>query len=134
MKTKLALVFLAGLALAAVTALAGGEAEAPAENPAKQQLMQLMQQQRELRKSLYNVQKRLGLEEDQEIKQLHEAYKQAKKALDDRIMERTKLDPEGARIYEEIDALNTQISELRKQAREQRQHRDKRPDNQDPAE
>ena len=119
---------LLALVLVHTAVWAGDHPEAPTD-PAKQQLQELMKQQRELRKGLVGVQERLGLGKDQEIRQLHEAYRVAKKALDDGIAEKTKLDPEGARLYEQIDALNQQIVELRKGARPERQPREKRRNN-----
>jgi hypothetical protein len=101
-------------------------AQEAAPDTTKQESEQLHKQQRELRKNLATVQKRLKLDEDAEIAALQEAYKQARKALEERITEKTRLDPEGARLLDEIAAVDAKLAELRKADKPARQPQGRR--------
>jgi len=97
---------------------------------------EMQKQLQDLEKSLIPIGQRLGLvlgrgdkgrgepasgvSENADIAALRQAAEAARKALEDKVTERIKADPEGAKLLEERQQLQTQISEFRKGAGEQK--------------
>ena len=95
----------------------------------------LQQQQREIEKSLGPIRQRLGLQgargekggapaaENPEFATRRTDAEAARKALEDKITERIKADPEGAKLLQQRDDLNTKLSELRGRGKERKAER-----------
>jgi hypothetical protein len=90
---------------------------------------------KEAEKSLGSISERLGLAagkgrkeggaagENPEIAALRQAAQAAQKALEDKMAERLRADPEGARLLAEREEIQRQISELRQQAQGRKEGR-----------
>lgn len=109
MKTRL-LVVLCALFLGAVCVESvAAEGEGGDRNG---ELKELKEKQRELRKSLMAVQKRLKLHEDPELAALKQAVKEAQEIYDEKVAEKIKADAEGAELMGELEQLTIRYKEM----------------------
>jgi len=101
----------------------------------KATMANLEKELKEAEKSLGSISERLGLAagkgrkeggaagENPEIAALRQAAQAAQKALEDKMAERLRADPEGARLLAEREEIQRQISELRQQAQGRKEGR-----------
>lgn len=68
---------------------------------------------KELLQKYRDVQKRLELNKNEEVAELQRVATEANKALQDRIREEIKKDPEGAEVVTELDALQERMGKIR---------------------
>ena len=95
----------------------------------------LQKQRAELEKSLWPIRQRLGLQggrgekggapasANPEVAALRATADAAQKALDDKITELVKADPDGAKLLQQRDELNAKMNDLREHARERKADR-----------
>lgn len=115
MKRTIVWVVLVGAAAVAGSAVLAGN---PHDGDAGKQMKELKKKHTQLRTDIAAIQKKMNLHEDPEVIKLTKAFKEAKRALEAKLREKTITDPKGAAAYDKLDEVTKQIRQSRRMSKQ----------------